>query len=113
MFADSLYIPTAQGAQVVIKMKNKEYKNTIEIDQFIDITGELCPMTFVKTKLKIEKMASGEVLEVQLRGEEPLENVPRSVRDHGHEVLLLEEVNGAVLEPQQSGPIYRLFIRKA
>ena len=47
-------------------------------------------MTFVRTKLAIEKMASGEILEVRLKGAEPLANVPRSAREHGHEVLSIE-----------------------
>jgi tRNA 2-thiouridine synthesizing protein A len=53
----------------------------------IDITGEVCPMTFVRTKLKLERMLSGEVLVVRLRGEEPLRNVPRAARDEGHSIL--------------------------
>jgi tRNA 2-thiouridine synthesizing protein A len=53
----------------------------------IDITGEVCPMTFVRAKLKLERMRSGEVLVVRLRGEEPLRNVPRAARDEGHSIL--------------------------
>jgi TusA-related sulfurtransferase len=56
-------------------------------DQTIDITGEVCPMTFVRTKLKLERMRPGEILSVRLRGEEPLRNVPRAARDEGHSVL--------------------------
>jgi len=56
-------------------------------DTSIDITGEVCPMTFVRTKLKLERMRSGEVLVVRLRGEEPLRNVPRAARDEGHSIL--------------------------
>ena len=44
-------------------------------------------MTFVRTKLKLERMESGEVLSVRLRGEEPLRNVPRSAREEGHIIL--------------------------
>ena len=56
-------------------------------DHTIDITGEVCPMTFVRTKLQLERMRSGEVLRVRLRGEEPLRNVPRAARDEGHIIL--------------------------
>lgn len=59
-------------------------------DHDIDITGELCPMTFVRTKLRLERMKSGEVLNVRLRGEEPLRNVPRAARDEGHAILGIE-----------------------
>lgn len=53
----------------------------------IDITGDICPMTFVKTKLKLEKMSRGEILEVRLCKGEPLSNLPRSVIQEGHKVL--------------------------
>jgi tRNA 2-thiouridine synthesizing protein A len=58
--------------------------------QAIDITAEVCPMTFVRTKLKLERMRSGEILRVRLRGEEPLRNVPRAARDEGHAILAIE-----------------------
>lgn len=77
----------------------------------LDISAELCPMTFVKTKLMLEKMAPGSILEVRLAGAEPLENVPRSVRELGHEVLALDP------EAPETGDdpaaVHRLLIRKA
>ena len=44
-------------------------------------------MTFVRTKLKLERMAAGEVLAVRLNSGEPLRNVPRAAQEHGHELL--------------------------
>ena len=44
-------------------------------------------MTFVRTKLQLERMRSGEVLRVRLRGEEPLRNVPKAAREEGHSIL--------------------------
>jgi TusA-related sulfurtransferase len=61
-----------------------------EPDREIDITGELCPMTFVRTRLALDRMQAGETLLVRLRGEEPLRNVPRTAREQGHEVLSLQ-----------------------
>jgi TusA-related sulfurtransferase len=61
--------------------------NDANADYFIDITSEVCPMTFVKTKLRIERMSPGEVLEIRLQGHEPLMNVPRSLGELGHEIL--------------------------
>ena len=75
---------------------------------FLDITAEVCPLTFVKTILLLERMAPGEVAEVLLRGAEPLENVPRSVRDHGHAVLSLEPEKADV----GAHGIHRLLIRR-
>ena len=59
-------------------------------DYYLDITREICPITFVKTKLLLERMRAGETAEVRLKGSEPLNNVPRSVTEHGDEVLSLE-----------------------
>lgn len=59
----------------------------------LDITADVCPITFVKTKLMLEKMPVGAILAVRLKGAEPLDNVPRSVRAHGHEVISLEPEN--------------------
>jgi TusA-related sulfurtransferase len=56
----------------------------------IDITRDACPMTFVRTRLALDRMAPGETLLVKLTGEEPLQNVPRTATEQGHEVLLLE-----------------------
>ncbi len=53
----------------------------------LDITELTCPMTWVKTKLELERMASGEALEVRCReNSEALENVPASAREAGHAV---------------------------
>lgn len=60
---------------------------TERIDKEIDITGEVCPMTFVRTRLALDRMAPGEVLLVKLRGEEPVRNVPRTAVEQGHAVL--------------------------
>ena len=90
-------------------MKNTPKDNTGEdIDFHLDITSEVCPLTFVKTKLLIERMAPGQVLQVRLKGTEPLENVPRSVREQGHTVLSLEA------DEPENGPdtVHRLLIRK-
>lgn len=47
-------------------------------------------MTFVRTKLRLERMNPGETLAVRLRGEEPLRNVPRAAREEGHTILGIE-----------------------
>lgn len=69
-------------------MIKSDYKT--DTDYFLDITSDVCPMTFVRTKLLIEKMQPGETAAVRLKNKEPLENVPRSVREIGHEVVSLE-----------------------
>ncbi len=58
----------------------------------LDITREVCPMTYVRVKLALEALPEGGELEVWLTGAEPLKNVPRSVREDGHEVVTFEPV---------------------
>jgi TusA-related sulfurtransferase len=69
----------------------------------LDITGDHCPMTFVKVKLALAGMASGEELDVALAEGEPLNNVPRTVAEQGHEVLSI----------RQEGGVHHVLIRKA
>ena len=52
----------------------------------LDLTGVPCPMNWVRTWLALEEMRAGERLEVLLDQGEPLESVPRSARDDGHDV---------------------------
>jgi TusA-related sulfurtransferase len=52
----------------------------------LDITALTCPMTWVRTKLELERIAAGDALEVRCRAGEALENVPRSAREAGHAV---------------------------
>jgi len=58
----------------------------------LDLTGVLCPMNWVRTRLALESLAPGEALAVRLDPGEALESVPRSARDEGHAV----EVSGQV-----------------
>lgn len=73
-------------------------------DATVDIRREVCPMTYVRTKLKLETLRAGELLEVLLQGEEPAKNVPLSATDEGHEIVSREA--------QPDGSM-RLLIRKA
>ncbi len=54
----------------------------------LDVTGLTCPMTWVKAKLELERLAPGDVLTVRCRPGEALENVPRSAREAGHDVTV-------------------------
>jgi len=53
----------------------------------LDLRGTKCPMNFVKTKLKLDEIERGELLEIFLDDGDPIRNVPRSVEAEGHEVL--------------------------
>ena len=55
---------------------------------FVDITGVVCPITFVKTKVAIEELEDGQVIEVKMREDEPVRNVPRRLKEEEHKVIL-------------------------
>jgi len=77
------------------------------VDFYLDITAEVCPMTFVRTKLVVERMASGQTAEIRLNGLEPLTNVPRSLAELGY---LLSALNPEPGQPEDG--IHRLLVRK-
>lgn len=61
----------------------------IAFDDEADITDAVCPMTFVRAKAAIEELEIGQVLKVHLNEGEPMQNVPRSLKDDGQQVLRL------------------------
>lgn len=61
----------------------------IKYDDFVDITDKVCPLTFVKAKVAIEELEKGEVLAVRMNDGEPVQNVPRSFKEDGHQILKL------------------------
>ena len=65
----------------------------IKIDQYLDLQGVPCPLNFVKTKLKLETMDAGGVLEILLDDGEPITNVTASVKEEGHQILKVEKTN--------------------
>jgi TusA-related sulfurtransferase len=75
----------------------------IRADKTIDLTGQVCPYTFVKSKLAIEKMNLGEVLEVVLDHKPAVENVPKSMENEGQKLLKVD---------QTGEKEWHLFIRK-
>ncbi|MDO4803321.1 MAG: sulfurtransferase TusA family protein [Lachnospiraceae bacterium] len=74
-----------------------------KVTDTVDITDVVCPVTFVKTKVALEELEEGEILQVHLNDGEPVQNVPRSVKDEGHKVLRLKD-NG--------DGTYELYVRK-
>ena len=62
-----------------------------KVDRTLDIRGQLCPLTFVRSKLALEKLAIGEVLEIVLDHPPAAENVPRSMEHEGQTVLAVEQ----------------------
>lgn len=62
-----------------------------EITDSVDITDVVCPVTFVKAKIALEELDDGDILSIRLNDGEPVQNVPRSIKEEGHKVLSLTE----------------------
>ena len=75
----------------------------ISVDSKVDITDVVCPVTFVKALAALEELKAGQVLGIRMNGGEPVQNVPKSVKDDGHQILKLI--------PNEDGT-YCLFVRK-
>lgn len=59
----------------------------IKADSFVDITDVVCPVTFVKAKVALEELNNGQILEIKLNDGEPIQNVPRSLKNEKHKIL--------------------------
>lgn len=70
----------------------------------LDVTGDICPTTFIKTKLELEDLPAGAILTVRVREGSSLDNVSRSVAEDGHTILSRN--------PDGAG-IVRLVIRRS
>ncbi len=57
----------------------------------LDLRGTPCPINFVRTKLRLEKMSSGQLLEVLLDAGEPIEQVPDSLTMEGYQVEQIKQ----------------------
>ena len=75
----------------------------IKIDDTVDITDVVCPVTFVKAKVALEELEDGEVLAVKMNDGEPVQNVPRSIKEEGQQILKLAD--------KEDGT-YTLIVRK-
>ena len=67
--------------------------NDIKIDKKLDITGEVCPYTLVKSKLGIETIEVGQIMEILLDYPEASDSIPKAMLNYGHSVLKVEKIN--------------------
>ena len=74
------------------KASATEESETIVPDVKKDFRGVMCPMNFVKTKIALTPMQSGQILEILLDDGAPIENVPGSVKNEGHTILSTEKI---------------------
>lgn len=75
----------------------------IAFDAEVDITDKVCPLTFVKAKVAIDELDDGEVIAIRMNDGEPVQNVPRSIKEEGHQILKLDENDDGT---------YTLYVRK-
>ncbi len=59
----------------------------------LNIKGEICPYTFVKSKLALEELDAGQTLEVLVDHAPAVENVSRSMQEEGHKILEIKKLN--------------------
>jgi len=76
--------------------------NEIKPGSVLDLRGVACPNNFVRAKLELEEMRSGEILEIIIDDGEPIKNVPRSIKEEGHQILKAEKIDNC----------WRLLIKK-
>ena len=73
------------------------------ITDTVDITDVVCPLTFVKAKVAQEELDDGDILSIRMNDGEPVQNVPRSIKEEGHQILkLIHNADGT----------YNLIVRK-
>lgn len=60
-------------------------------DKTVDLKGEVCPYTLVKSKLALEDLSSGQLLEILFDHKPAVINVPRSLQDEGHSIVDIEK----------------------
>jgi len=78
---------SARLAEIKLETPVQETKTTGVAIRIKDFRGVACPMNFVKTKIELATLKSGELLEIWLDDGQPIQNVPGSVRNEGHEVI--------------------------
>ena len=72
----------------------------------VDVRDVSCPLTWVRTRIALDRVPLGEPLEVLLAAGEALENVPRTAEQEGHRVLSREPW------PEDGGKAWRVVLLK-
>lgn len=69
-----------------------------QITDRVDITDVVCPVTFVKAKVALEELDEGDILSIHMNEGEPVQNVPRSIKEEGHKILKLINNNDGTFD---------------
>ena len=70
-----------------IRLEQEQVFSPSSVTRKKDLRGVVCPLNFVKTKIELSTLKSGEILEIMLDDGEPIENVPGSITNEGHKIL--------------------------
>ncbi|MBI5739778.1 MAG: sulfurtransferase TusA family protein [Nitrospirae bacterium] len=65
----------------------------IKVDKYLDIRGEVCPYTLVKSKLALENIGVGQILEIILDYPEAANSIPKAMHNYGHSVITVDKIN--------------------
>ena len=63
---------------------------------FLDITNDKCPITFVKTKIALEKLKSNQYLNIHIKKGEALDGMPESLKELGFKIYNKTKINDDV-----------------
>ena len=63
-----------------------------EIVDSLDLKGVACPFNYVQTKIRLEEMGTGELLEITIDDGEPIKNVPTSLTNDGHDIVRTHQI---------------------
>ena len=67
----------------------------MQADRFLDITHLVCPVTYVKVSIVLDELEEGQILEIRMNAGEPIQNVPRSLKEDGHKIRqVIENADG-------------------
>ena len=72
-------------------LKSTDNPTSVCVDAHLDLRGTPCPINFVRTKLRLEQLPAGAVLEVWLDPGEPVEQVPDSLKMEGYQIKALSD----------------------
>lgn len=72
-------------------IKSTDNATSKQADAHLDLRGTPCPINFVRTKLRLEQMSPGSLLEVWLDSGEPIEQVPDSLKMEGYQLEAINE----------------------
>jgi proteasome lid subunit RPN8/RPN11/TusA-related sulfurtransferase len=94
-------------AEITVEVRTGREMSNLQVHSSLNLRNVACPLNFVKTKLNLEQMLEGQILEIVIDDGEPIQNLPRAIKEEGHKILRVEDLpdNGFRLLIQKDGGI--------